>query len=270
MNQAPKVFMSYSHDSDEHINWVLHLSKQLRSSGIDVILDQLDLELGGDIAVFMESNITESDKVLMICTDKYNEKADAGTGGVGYEKTIVTRELIVNSQSDRFIPIVRQHSFGLHKIPKFLGSRRYLDLSEELKFQNGFRELVRCIHGTPHPDKNPVAQYSRSGLGDSFISNMIRIPRTGQPYLTFNGFIKGHPCTTWDMWKYTIYQSESGKYVLHIDRHKSRVYHSSPPDEAITFQDIDSIQSYILDNIEHDVAIIMLNHIGVVKDEIFN
>ena len=270
MNQAPRVFISYSHDSDYHKMWVLKFSKRLRTCGINVILDEWDLKLGGDIAVFMEANITDSDKVLIICTDRYNEKADAGTGGVGYEKTIVTRELISNSQSDRFIPIVRQYS-GRDKMPKFMGSRRYVDLSDELKFEDEFEELVRQLRGQPHPDKHPVGQYSDTNFNEGVIGTLMRIPRTGQTHLQFEGIIKGAPYTDLTGWKYTIYQTadhvKSCKYVLHVDRHLSLVLHGSPPDEVLTFQDTDSIQSYVSNNVEPNGAIILLTYIGVVKDE---
>ena len=157
MNQASTVFISYSHDSNEHKKWVLNFSNKLRSSGIDVILDQWDLEFGDDVAVFIESNITDSDKVLIICTDQYNAKANAGRGGTGYEKTIVTRELIDNSQSDRFIPVVRQYS-GKDKMPKFLGTRLYADLSDDSEYEVEFKKLARQLRGEPSPDKNPLGQ----------------------------------------------------------------------------------------------------------------
>jgi hypothetical protein len=35
----PQVFISYSHDSDEHKNWIIQLATRLRSNGVDVILD---------------------------------------------------------------------------------------------------------------------------------------------------------------------------------------------------------------------------------------
>ena len=41
----PTVFISYSHDSDEHKNWVLQLATRLRSNGVDVILDRWNLNL---------------------------------------------------------------------------------------------------------------------------------------------------------------------------------------------------------------------------------
>jgi hypothetical protein len=38
----PKVFISYSHDSREHIDRVRELSDRLRAEGIDCILDQYE------------------------------------------------------------------------------------------------------------------------------------------------------------------------------------------------------------------------------------
>ncbi len=155
MNKAPKAFMSYSHDSNEHIGWVLHISKQLRSSGIDIILDQWDANFGSDLATFIESHMTESDLVFIICTDNYNQKADAGKGGVGYEKMIATRDLMIDSQDERFIPIVRQYS-GKYKMPKFLGNRKYVDLSDDSKYEDELKKLVRQLRGESHPDKPPI------------------------------------------------------------------------------------------------------------------
>jgi len=51
----PTVFISYSHDSEEHKNWVLQLATRLRLNGVDIILDSWNLKLGSDIASFMET-----------------------------------------------------------------------------------------------------------------------------------------------------------------------------------------------------------------------
>lgn len=45
----PKIFISYSHDSLDHKKWVLNLATRLMHAGIDTILDQWDLRLGGDL-----------------------------------------------------------------------------------------------------------------------------------------------------------------------------------------------------------------------------
>jgi len=60
MDNPPKVFVSYSHDSEEHKAWVLQLSTRLRSNGVDVILDRWNLKLGSDIAHFMEKGICKT------------------------------------------------------------------------------------------------------------------------------------------------------------------------------------------------------------------
>jgi hypothetical protein len=79
---APKVFISYSHETQQHKDWVRSLASALRANGIDAVLDQWDLSAGQDIAAFMAGGIRTADRVLLICTDAYLSKAEAGTGGV--------------------------------------------------------------------------------------------------------------------------------------------------------------------------------------------
>lgn len=143
----PKVFVSYSHDSQEHKKWVLELATRLRKVGVDAALDQWDLGPGDDIPHFMERNLAIADRVIMVCTQKYVEKANAGTGGVGYEKMIVTAELMKRVDSNKVIPIVRQH--GTHLVPVFLNSKLYLDFSREDQFEASFDDLTRSIHNAP-------------------------------------------------------------------------------------------------------------------------
>ena len=106
--ESPKVFASYSHDSVEHKEWVLYLCTKLRENGVDVILDQWDLGAGDDLTLFMEKGVRDSDRVLVICTDTYVRKANAGEGGVGYERLIVTAQITRDLGTKKFIPIIRQ------------------------------------------------------------------------------------------------------------------------------------------------------------------
>ena len=100
----PKVFISYSHDSQEHKDWVLTLSTRLQANGVNVILDQWDLTLGSDLPRFMESGLTDADRVLSVCSGAYVKKSNDGIGGAGYEKMILTGELMKNLASDKVIP----------------------------------------------------------------------------------------------------------------------------------------------------------------------
>ncbi len=116
---SPVVFISYSHDSDVHKSWVLKLATDLRANGVDAVLDQWDLSLGQDIAAFMQKGIADSNRVLLVCSEQYVRKADEGSGGVGYERLIVTVEVIQNIDTKKFIPVLRKNPSTL-KVPRFL------------------------------------------------------------------------------------------------------------------------------------------------------
>ena len=169
MAEHPKVFISYSHDSPEHKRWVSELGAKLRHNGIDAILDQWDLGPGDDVTQFMERGIMESDRVLVICTDSYVSKANAGEGGVGYERMIVTAQLVQDLGTDKFIPVIRQAS-GQEKTPAFLGTRVYIDFRNSSEFESEFDKLVHELHRVPVVEKpplgkNPFPKLSSEGTG---------------------------------------------------------------------------------------------------------
>lgn len=151
---VPKVFISYSHDSIDHKKWVINLASRLRNNGIDAILDQFELKPGDDIPHFMETNLADSDKILMICTENYVAKANNGTGGVGYEKMIITSNLMKRIDENKIIPIIRQ--LDPSNVPTFLKTKLYVNFYNELDFEFSYDELVRTIHNTPLFVKPPV------------------------------------------------------------------------------------------------------------------
>lgn len=148
VTDAPPVFISYSHDSPEHKRWVATLATSLREKGIDAILDQWDLQLGDDPTRFMEDGVRQASRVLVICTPEYLRKASEGRGGVGYERLIVTAELVHDVGTRKFIPIVR-HADGTEKTPTFLGPRIYADFTDDGRFEEELDRLVHELHGVP-------------------------------------------------------------------------------------------------------------------------
>ena len=173
----PKVFVSYSHDSQAHKKWVLDFATRLRNVGADAALDQWDLGPGDDIPLFMEKNLAIADRVIMVCTTNYVEKANAGAGGVGYEKMIVTADLMRKVDSNKLIPIIRQD--GAHLVPTFLKSKLYLDFSRKDQFEESFDELTRSIHNAPlfvkpEVSTNPFAPVSDTSRrsGDALLHLM--------------------------------------------------------------------------------------------------
>jgi hypothetical protein len=165
---VPRVFFSYSHDSVQHKAWVLDLATRLMNNGVDVILDQWDLRLGGDLPSFMERSLTVSNRVVVICTDNYVAKANAGLGGVGYEKMVLTAGLMRNINSDRIIPLVRQGR-GHTAVPTFLQTRLYVDFRNATEYETKYQELVREIHGAQLVARPPLGSNPFSG------------PRSGSP-----------------------------------------------------------------------------------------
>lgn len=143
---APKVFISYSWDSEEHKEWVKAFADRLHDDGIDVIIDQRNLALGDRLPQFMEQQISLADFVLIICTPAYKKKADARQGGVGYEGCIISGELFSTQNERKFIPIVRNGNFN-DALPVFLSGKLGIDLSETNSYEDNYDRLVTAILG---------------------------------------------------------------------------------------------------------------------------
>src|SRR5882762_10367494 len=125
---VPKAFISYSHDSSAHKDWVLKLASDLRTKGIDVVLDQWDLVAGQDVSLFMQRGISEADRVIMICSSDYVTKSEQGVRGAGSSK----------------------------KTPRFLGPRMYINFEDDSEYELKLIELAREIHGTPTISRPPL------------------------------------------------------------------------------------------------------------------
>jgi hypothetical protein len=154
-DRVPTVFVSYSHDSPEHRRWVVEFVSRLVNNGINVMIDQWDVGPGHDLAKYMEQSVSDADRVLLICTEKYVAKANDGLGGVGYEAMIVTSELMRNLGSAKFIPIVRQTSPDTI-LPKALGTRYYINFGEGRDAEPAYEELLRELHAAPAVSKPPI------------------------------------------------------------------------------------------------------------------
>jgi hypothetical protein len=154
---VPRLFVSYSHDSDLHKDCVLALVTRLVANGVDIVLDQWDLTLGSDLPRFMEQGLTGAQRVLAICTGPYVIKANAGRGGVGYEKMILTAQLMQDITSDRIIPLIRSNALTV-PVPTFLSSRVYIDFRDDLAFEAKYAELIRDIHGQAVKPRPPLGR----------------------------------------------------------------------------------------------------------------
>jgi tetratricopeptide (TPR) repeat protein len=108
------VFISYSHDSEEHRKWVLGLSERLRQDGIPAEIDQY---VRGTPAAgwprWMLNQLDAAAFVLVICTETYYRRFRGhevpGRGkGVDWEGALITQETYdERSESLKFVPVLR-------------------------------------------------------------------------------------------------------------------------------------------------------------------
>jgi tetratricopeptide (TPR) repeat protein len=146
----PMVFISYSHDSQEHADRVLVLSDKLRDDGIDCVLDQYEDSPPEGFPRWMDRQIRAADFVFMICTLTYyrrvmgEEEPDKGHG-VDWESTLIYQYIYNEGTSNkRFIPVLLE---GAHEsdIPvPWQGVKHYRPTTLE-----GYEELYRRLTGQP-------------------------------------------------------------------------------------------------------------------------
>lgn len=101
---VPKIFISYSVESDEHNKRVQDFANLLKRRGMKILIFD-DMKLGERYETFME-NIDRSDFVLFICTPQYKKRADARDGGIGKEWNIITSSVVKQCDELKFIPVL--------------------------------------------------------------------------------------------------------------------------------------------------------------------
>jgi len=136
---APTVFISYSHDSEEHRAQVLALSERLRRDGIPADLDQY---VRGAPPVgwprWMRDRLLSADFVILICTEDYYRRfwgEAEGGHGASFEGAIVTQELYDDHGTNKkFIPV----SFATDSVqivPEPLRATTRYELTSEPAYQ---------------------------------------------------------------------------------------------------------------------------------------
>jgi len=150
----PKAFISYSHDSPTHKEWVLDLASRLREDGVETILDRWELEPGDQLPAFMERAVRENDFVLIICTPRYKERSDNRRGGVGFEEDVMTAEVLNAGNQKQFKPVLRCGKWD-EAAPTWLIGKLYVDLTGDPYSEEQYQELLHSLHGT-RPKPPPV------------------------------------------------------------------------------------------------------------------
>jgi hypothetical protein len=148
-----RVFVSYSHTSPEHEEWVKRLGTFLRDSGIDARLDIWNLRHGMDLPQFMTNELALAERVIIISDEKYAEKADGRVGGVGWETMIVQGD-IASQPPDNTKYLVIVHSKSVEAgLPRYLKTKFVIHWPDatfdEKNKQTLLRELYDQVKAPP-------------------------------------------------------------------------------------------------------------------------
>jgi hypothetical protein len=155
LKDKPKVFISYSWDSPEHQQWVISLADFINNKGGEAIIDRTHLRYGGHIKTFMLKSILEVDKVLIILTPKYKQKADSQLGGAGYEYNIINDELFnIITNNEKFIPVIREGSFE-NSTTHFLRGFNCVDLRVGDEYETNLQRLITQMFDFKAASSNP-------------------------------------------------------------------------------------------------------------------
>ena len=106
-NKPPRIYISYSRDSDEHVEWVTRLAERLRSDGVDAKLDVWALRPGMRVRDWAYREIVAADVVLVIVTHGYVIQTKRTSSGVANDVRVMgSHHRKGRIKKKRIVPIV--------------------------------------------------------------------------------------------------------------------------------------------------------------------
>ena len=153
----PKVFISYSHDSDDHKQTVLELSDRLRDEGIDCFIDQyVNGAPPEGWQRWMEEQIEAANFVLVVCTEiylrRFKGKDRLGGRGVNFEGALISQVLYDDfQQNTKFYPLIPDQG-SIDYVPLILKS------GSTYKFNEEYVSLYRVLTDQPRAIAKPLGK----------------------------------------------------------------------------------------------------------------
>lgn len=195
-----RVFISYAWEDEEYRRWVRSLATQLRGDGVDARLDYWHLEEGLTIAEFMDREVRNADKVLVLCSPKYRSKVHAmqegqGVTGSGWEGMLVTSAMFAEGKRDKVLPALTRGEW-INAAPSFISGLHYEDLtvSNVTEKEENYRKLLERLLGETEkapPVAIPVPGSSKNDpvlpLFGQFDKNSNNVKRDSQSNETHTG-----------------------------------------------------------------------------------
>ncbi|MBB5868637.1 tetratricopeptide (TPR) repeat protein [Allocatelliglobosispora scoriae] len=161
---APRIFLSYAHDSAEHQQAVKDLWWLLRELGIDAKLDIADEQPGQNWPIWMQQQIDAADFVLVIASPEYRRRADGEAPpdegrGVWYEAHLL-RDMVYDSKGGalrRILPVVLPGRSAA-ELPRFFGRATSNHFVVTAMTEPGLGRLLGVLLGEPGTTETPLGR----------------------------------------------------------------------------------------------------------------
>jgi tetratricopeptide (TPR) repeat protein len=159
-----RVFISYAHDSDQHVAAVRDLWVFLRGVGIDARLDLPAAERRQEWPSWMLEQVRDARYVLVVASPAYKRRSDglaaADEGrGVQFEARLI-REFFYRDQDagvERFLPVLLP-GVPVECIPDFLSPTAGMHYRADSMSVAGCEPLLRVLTGQPWEVEPPLGQ----------------------------------------------------------------------------------------------------------------
>ncbi|MEV4624512.1 CHAT domain-containing protein [Asanoa sp. NPDC049573] len=151
-----RVFISYAHESDEHVEAVRQLWIMLRTkAGVDAVLDIAESARRTDWPLWMQREATAADFVVVVASPAYKRRSEPDAAaddgrGVQFEAALM-RELIYTDRQawmPRVLPVLLAGR-SADDLPLWLGPRTLSTYRVDSMSVEGAESLIRTILNRP-------------------------------------------------------------------------------------------------------------------------
>ncbi|MCH4021008.1 MAG: toll/interleukin-1 receptor domain-containing protein [Erysipelotrichaceae bacterium] len=153
-DQHPKVFISYSHQSEDYQKQVLDFSNRLRADGIDAEIDQYEEAPSEGWPRWMENKLRWADYVIILMSKSYYDRFyDPNLGkGVHWEVNIIYNQLYSNnSKTNKFIPAFFESNDEKYILEPLRGFTYY-------NIEEDYHKLYNRLRGFSSVEKPPLGK----------------------------------------------------------------------------------------------------------------
>ena len=162
-NKPPRVYISYSRDSEEHIEWVTRLARRLRSDGVDAKLDVWALRPGMMVWDWVYDEINAADAVLVIVTRRYMIQSKDDSSGVANDIAVMENLSRESDETNLIVPIVLPDVDYPLELPSSISGRFGIRFQYPEDDVPAYDKLLDALFQRQWPAAPPLARPRESG-----------------------------------------------------------------------------------------------------------